>query len=53
VLGGLVLGLVWPYFFAGMALVGALLSAGGAILLVLGGIIALRPRRHGDDSPGV
>jgi hypothetical protein len=53
ILGGLVLGLVWPYFFASRALFGALLSAAGAILLVIGGIIALRPARHGDDASGV
>jgi hypothetical protein len=51
-LGGLLLGLVWPYFFASRAQIGALLAIGSGAVLVIGGMLALRPR-HGGGGQSV
>jgi len=54
VLGGILLGLLWPYLFGGYgAGFGALAEAIGALLLVAGGILALRPARHGAGDAAV
>ena len=53
-LGGLLLGLVWPYILVlrGAGL-GAIAVAVGALVLVVGGLLAVRPRRHGPQAPAV
>jgi hypothetical protein len=53
-LGGLLLGLVWPYILVlrGAGL-GAIAVAAGALVLVVGGLLAVRPGRHGPRAPAV
>lgn len=54
VVGGLLLGLVWPYLLDGFgAMIGALVDAAAALLLVIGGLLAVRPQRHAEDEPPV
>jgi hypothetical protein len=53
VLGGLLLGVVWPYLLDGFgALLGALAEVTGALLMIVGGILAVRDR-HAEDETGV
>jgi hypothetical protein len=53
VIGGLVLGLVWPYLFSGITRFGSMVAAVGGLLLVIGGVLAVRPARHGGGNPAV
>jgi hypothetical protein len=55
VLGGLVLGLAWPYVFVGplRGQFGSLLEAFAGLVLVTGGILALRAERHAGGPPAV
>lgn len=53
-LGGLLLGLVWPYVVGPLGgQIGALGEAVAALVLLLGGTFAVRPARHGTPPPGV
>jgi hypothetical protein len=53
-LGGLLLGIVWPYVFGGIgSQIGAMSVALAALLLMVGGVLAVRPRRHGPPDRGV
>jgi hypothetical protein len=53
-LGGLLLGIIWPYLMDGFgAMIGVLAEATGAMLLLIGGLLASRPHRHAGDEPGV
>jgi hypothetical protein len=53
-LGGLLLGIIWPYLMDGFgAMIGVLAEATGAMLLLIGGLLAARPQRHAGDEPGV
>jgi hypothetical protein len=53
-LGGLLLGIIWPYLMDGFgAMIGVLAAATGAMLLLIGGLLAARPQRHAGDEPGV
>lgn len=53
-LGGLLLGVVWPYVIGGIgAQIGALSVAFGGLLLIAGGTLAVRPKRHGQRPPAV
>jgi hypothetical protein len=53
VIGGLVLGLVWPYLFSGITRFGSMVAAVGGLLLVIGGVLTVRPARHGGGNPAV
>lgn len=53
-LGGLLLGVVWPFVIGGIgAQIGALSVAFGGLLLIAGGVLAVRPARHGRRAPPV
>lgn len=55
-LGGVLLGLVWPYLvggWAGGAQIGVLGETVAAFLLIVGGILVQRPDRHARDATGV
>jgi hypothetical protein len=52
--GGLLLGIVWPYVFGGIgSQIGAMSVGLAALLLMVGGVLAVRPRRHGSADRGV
>jgi hypothetical protein len=52
--GGLLVGLAWPYLLGGIgASLGILFEAVAAVLLVAGGIVDLRSVRHGDVADSV
>ncbi|MFL5680832.1 MAG: hypothetical protein ACJ77B_09560 [Chloroflexota bacterium] len=54
--GGILVGLIWPYVIGGWAdgpQVGVLGELAGGILLIAGGTMAQRPVRHEGDSTGV
>lgn len=53
VLGGLLLGLVWPYLLDGASAIGTLAEAAAALLLIVGGLLAVRPERHAEVEPAV
>ncbi|MEX2010990.1 MAG: hypothetical protein WEF51_02000 [Chloroflexota bacterium] len=53
VLGGLLLGIVWPYLLDGVSAIGTLAEAAAAMLLIIGGLLAVRPQRHVEDAPPV
>jgi hypothetical protein len=53
VLGGLLLGIVWPYVLDGASAIGTLAEAAAALLLIIGGLLAVRPQRHAEDDPAV
>lgn len=53
VLGGLLLGIVWPYLLDGASAIGTLAEAAAALLLVIGGLLVVRPQRHAEDDPAV
>ena len=53
VLGGLLLGIVWPYLLDGASAIGTLAEAAAAFLLIIGGLLAVRPQRHAEDDPAV
>jgi hypothetical protein len=56
VLGGVLLGFAWPYVIGGWpggASIGIFVETVAALALVSGGILALRPARHGEDVAGV
>jgi hypothetical protein len=55
VLGGLLLGLAWPYVFVGplRGQFGSVLEAFAGLVLVVGGILALRTARHSGGPPRV
>ena len=55
VLGGLLLGLAWPYVFAGplRGQIGSIFEAFAGLILVTGGILALRAGRHAGRPPAV
>jgi hypothetical protein len=54
VLGALLLGIVWPYLLDGFgAMIGALAEGVAAALLLIGGLLAVRPPRHAEDEPAV
>jgi hypothetical protein len=53
VLGGLLLGIVWPYLLDGASAIGTLAEAAAAMLLIIGGLLAVRPQRHAEDEPAV
>lgn len=53
VLGGLLLGMVWPYLLDGASAIGTLAEAAAAMLLIIGGLLAVRPLRHAEDEPAV
>jgi hypothetical protein len=53
VLGGLLLGIVWPYLLDGASAIGTLAEAAAALLLIIGGLLAVRPERHAEDEPAV
>jgi hypothetical protein len=53
VLGGLLLGIVWPYLLDGASAIGTLAEAAAALLLIIGGLLAVRPARHAEDDPAV
>jgi len=53
-LGGLLLGIVWPYVFGGIgSQIGSLGVALAAGLLLVGGSLGVRPQRHGRPEPAV
>ncbi len=53
-LGGFVLGLLWPYVVGPLgAAVGSLVSLVGAMVLAIAGVAALWLSRHATDEPGV
>ncbi len=53
-LGGLLLGVVWPFVIGGIgAQIGALSVAFGGLLLIAGGVLSVRPARHGRRAPPV
>ncbi len=50
----LLLGLSWPYLFIFLGrAVGLWVVVAGLLLLVAGGLLELRARRHGDPAPSV
>jgi hypothetical protein len=51
VLGGLLLGIIWPYLVDGVGAAGTLAEAAAALLLIVGGLLGVRPRRHVADEP--
>jgi hypothetical protein len=53
VLGGLLLGIVWPYLLDGASAIGTLAEAAAGLLLIIGGLLAVRPARHAEDEPAV
>ncbi len=53
VLGGLLLGIVWPYLMDGASAIGTLAEATAALLLIIGGLLAVRQERHAEDEPAV
>jgi hypothetical protein len=55
VVGGLLIGVAWPYVLYGplAGRFGSLLEAFAGLLLVAGGILALRARRHVGPPPTV
>jgi hypothetical protein len=53
VLGGVMLGLVWSSLFSGRPGLGVFVALAGSILLVVGGILTVRPMRHADTHAGV
>jgi hypothetical protein len=55
VLGGVLLGLAWPYVFFGplRGQFGSVLEAIAGLILVVGGILALRADRHASGPPRV
>jgi hypothetical protein len=55
VLGGLLLGLAWPYVFVGplRGQFGSVLEAFAGLILIAGGILALRAERHAGNPPRV
>lgn len=54
VLGGLLLGVTWPYLLDGFgAMIGALAVAAASVLLIVGGLLAVRPERHAEAEPAV
>jgi hypothetical protein len=53
VVGGLLLGIVWPYLLDGVSAIGTLAEAAAALLLIIGGLLAVRPQRHAEDEPPV
>jgi hypothetical protein len=55
VLGGVLLGLAWPYLFIGplRGQFGSVLEAFAGLILVAGGILALRADRHAGGPPRV
>ncbi len=53
-LGGLLLGLAWPYLVGGLGTgIGLLADAVAAVALVVGGSLRLAPWRHGSEEPPV
>lgn len=56
ILGGVLVGLVWPYLvggWAGGAQIGVLGETVAAFLLIAGGVLVQRPDRHARDATGV
>jgi hypothetical protein len=54
ILAGLLVGLVWPYLFGGLQpSVGVYLTLGGALVLIVGGLLDLRAVRHAEGSRAV
>lgn len=54
VLGGLLVGLSWPYLVGGLGSgIGLLIDAAAAIALVIGGALRLAPWRHEASAPPV
>jgi hypothetical protein len=54
VVGGLLVGLVWPYLFGSLRpSVGTYVTLVGAALLTVGGLVDLWVVRHAEDSPAV
>jgi hypothetical protein len=54
VMGGLLLGITWPYLLDGFgAMIGALAEAAAGLLLIIGGLLAVRQERHAEDEPAV
>lgn len=54
VLGALLLGITWPYLLDGFgAMIGALIETAAAMLMLIGGLLAVRPPRHAEDEPAV
>jgi hypothetical protein len=54
VLGGLLLGIVWPFVIGGFgSQIGSLAVAMAAMVLVVGGGLAIRAERHGRPRSGV
>ncbi len=52
--GGLLVGVVWPYVFGGIgSQIGSMSVALSGLLLLVGGLLEVRPRRHGATRPGV
>jgi len=54
VLGGLLMGLAWPYVLGGFGShIGSLAIDVAALLLLVGGFVAIRATRHPEARPGV
>jgi hypothetical protein len=53
VLGGLMLGLVWSSVFGNRAAFGVLAATAGALLLVVGGALSVKPARHAEPDSTV
>ena len=54
VLGGLLLGLIWPYLVGPLrGQFGSVGVAVGGILLLVGGVLEIAGRRHAQDVPDV
>jgi hypothetical protein len=54
ILGGLLIGLAWPYLFAGLGYrVGIIAELVGAALLIVAGVLATLPARHEVDESSV
>jgi hypothetical protein len=55
VLGGVLIGLAWPYLFAaGFGYkVGVILEIVGALVLIVGGVLSILPSRHDPDPTSV
>lgn len=55
VLGGMLMGLAWPYVFVGplRGQFGSVLELIGGFVLAVGGVLALRVGRHGGGEPRV
>jgi hypothetical protein len=54
VLGGVVVGIVWPYLFEGLGYqVGVIVELIGSLVLIVAGVLSILPARHDLELPSV